>query len=498
MRLDRRGNPASVWGATTDVSAPIRAELDAEAHRNQLAHLSRVAMLGQLSGSIAHELNQPLTAILSNAQAALRFTSAPSVDLEGVKEILRDIVADDQRAGEVIWRLRALFERGEAKSEPLDAAALVRDVIRMLRSELISRNVKLKLELTLNLPSVHGDPVQLQQVLLNLILNACEAMANSEPAARVLLVRASLGGEREVSISVVDGGPGIAPEQIEKVFEPFVSGKRLGIGLGLAISRSIVSAHGGRLWCTNNEGARRHVHVHDPVRADARGVGCARATTSGGARRKERSADMNQEEPTVFVVDDDPSVLRSLQRLLQSAGWATETYASPEEFLRLRDPAASGCVILDVAMPGLDGFELQRRLVEDGMPLPVVFLTGYGDVPTSVRAMRAGATNFLCKPVSEERLLASVAEAVEADRAFRRDNADLVAARKRLTTLTVRERQVLDRVVAGRLNKQTADELGTALKTIKVHRARMMHKMNVKSLAQLARLVERMGVLPVH
>ena len=176
---------------------------------------------------------------------------------------------------------------------------------------------------------------------------------------------------------------------------------------------------------------------------------------------------MSHSEPTVFVVDDDPSVLRSLKRLLQSAGWTTETFASAEEFLLLRDPTAPGCVILDVAMPGLDGLEVQQRLVDQGMPLPVIFLTGHGDVPTSVQAMRAGATNFLCKPVGEERLLASVAEAVEADRTFRRDNADLVAGRERLLTLTPRERQVLDRVVAGRLNKQTADELGTALKTVR-------------------------------
>jgi len=207
---------------------------------------------------------------------------------------------------------------------------------------------------------------------------------------------------------------------------------------------------------------------------------------------------MSAEEPTVFIVDDDASVLRSLQRLLRSAGWTTEAYDSAEEFLRLRDRGAAGCVILDLAMPGLDGLEVQRRLVEEGMALPIIFLTGRSDPPTIVRAMRAGATNFLCKPIDGDRLLASVAEAVEADRLFRRDNADLIEGRQRLATLTARERQVLDRVVAGRLNKQTADELGTALKTIKVHRARMMSKMNVKSLAQLARLVERMGVLPGH
>ena len=253
VRLDRRGKPASMWGVTSDITAPVRAELDAEVNRNELAHLSRVAMLGQLSGSIAHELNQPLTAILSNAQAALRFASAPAVDLETLREILRDIVADDQRAGEIIWRLRALFERGESKSEPIVVGTLVRDVVRMLRSELISRNVSVTLELDPMLPAVHGDPVQLQQVLLNLIYNACEAMAHSERWARWLVIRATAASDGEVAIAVVDGGPGIPQARIEKIFEPFVSSKALGIGLGLVISRNIVSAHGGRIWCQNND-----------------------------------------------------------------------------------------------------------------------------------------------------------------------------------------------------------------------------------------------------
>jgi len=254
IALDRRGRPAMMWGVTADVTAPTRAELDAEVNRNELAHLSRVAMLGQLSGSIAHELNQPLTAILTNAQAALRFTSAPQPDLETLREILRDIVADDQRAGEVIWRLRALFERGESKSEPIVTGTLVRDVVRMLRSELISRNVSVTLELDPTLPAVQGDPVQLQQVLLNLIYNACEAMAGSERWARWLVIRAAAARSGEVAISVIDGGPGVPPERLDNIFEPFVSSKTLGIGLGLVISRSIVAAHGGKLWCANNSG----------------------------------------------------------------------------------------------------------------------------------------------------------------------------------------------------------------------------------------------------
>jgi two-component system sensor kinase FixL len=152
----------------------------------------------------------------------------------------------------VIWRLRALFERGEAKSEPVDAERLVREVVRMLRSDFIGRNVTVTLDLARALPPVHGDPVQLQQVLLNLMVNAGEAMAHSERTSRALLIRSRLNEQREIEIAVVDSGPGIAPERIDKIFEPFESGKPGGIGLGLAISRNIVSAHGGRLWCTNN------------------------------------------------------------------------------------------------------------------------------------------------------------------------------------------------------------------------------------------------------
>jgi len=205
---------------------------------------------------------------------------------------------------------------------------------------------------------------------------------------------------------------------------------------------------------------------------------------------------MSGNEPTVFIVDDDASVLKSLKRLLQSAGWNAQTFESADDFLCAHDPAAHGCLLLDMSMPGHDGLELQRRLREMGSSLPIVFLTGHGDVPTSVTAMRAGAVNFLTKPVNDEALLASVAEAVQIAGSTRRDHAEVMVAHERLATLTARERQVLERVVAGRLNKQIADELGTGVKTIKVHRARVMQKMESKSLAQLARLVERMGILP--
>ena len=198
--------------------------------------------------------------------------------------------------------------------------------------------------------------------------------------------------------------------------------------------------------------------------------------------------------PTVFVVDDDASVLKSLSRLLRSAGWRPETYASPEAFLRQYDPAVPGCLVLDVAMPGVDGLELQRQLVDAGCPLPIVFITAHGDIPTSVRAMRAGALNFLAKPVQDEVLLMAVSEAVNADSVARRAQRDMTLVRERLATLTPREREVLEQVVAGKLNKQIAGDLGTVEKTIKVHRAHVMEKMGARSLAELARMGERLGL----
>jgi C4-dicarboxylate-specific signal transduction histidine kinase len=254
VELDGHGKPRYLRGATIDVSGRVRADMDAKTLRKEVAHLSRVAMLGQLSGSIAHELNQPLTAILSNAQAALRFMQAKSVDMQALEETLHDIVADDQRAGDIIRRLRSLFQRGESRSEAMSVNTLVSDVVALLRSDLVSRNVAISTELGAGLAPVQGDRVQLQQVLFNLVFNACEAMTDLPAAARTLLVRTAPLGDHSVVVSVVDAGPGVAPDQLKRIFEPFVSTKPLGIGLGLVISSSIVNAHGGRLWCTNNEG----------------------------------------------------------------------------------------------------------------------------------------------------------------------------------------------------------------------------------------------------
>lgn len=201
---------------------------------------------------------------------------------------------------------------------------------------------------------------------------------------------------------------------------------------------------------------------------------------------------MNDISPTVFVVDDDPDVLKGLARVLRSAGLAVTTFSSPSEFLEQHDARAAGCLVLDVAMPGLNGLELQEVLRARGIWIPIIFLTGRGDIPMSVQAMKGGAVDFLTKPVDDERLLKAVGAALTQDRTERQSRAELDDIKERLAKLTPREREVLNHVVTGQLNKQIALDLGTVEKTIKVHRARVMEKMKVNSVAELVRLTERL------
>jgi len=205
---------------------------------------------------------------------------------------------------------------------------------------------------------------------------------------------------------------------------------------------------------------------------------------------------MTDADFTVFIVDDDPGVLKALARLVRSAGYDVQTFASSQEFLARHDAARPGCAVLDVAMPGLDGLQLQQAIVAAGIDRAVIFLTGRGDIPMSVRAMKAGALDFLTKPVSEHDLLAAIARVREQERKSRQSREELMAIRARLATLTPREREVLTHVIAGRLNKQIAGDLGTVEKTIKVHRGRMMAKMGAHTVAHLVRLAEKVGIRP--
>jgi FixJ family two-component response regulator len=197
---------------------------------------------------------------------------------------------------------------------------------------------------------------------------------------------------------------------------------------------------------------------------------------------------------TVFLVDDDAGVLKALSRLLRARGYDIQAFTSSQAFLADHDASIPGCALFDVSMPGLDGLELQQALSAGGSQRPVIFLTGKGDIPTSVRAMRAGAIDFLTKPVSDADLLAAITRAEKDDASTRHLNAELDSINARFAILTPREREVMTHVIAGRLNKQIAGDLGTVEKTIKVHRGRVMEKMGVRSVADLVRLAEKAGI----
>ncbi len=199
----------------------------------------------------------------------------------------------------------------------------------------------------------------------------------------------------------------------------------------------------------------------------------------------------------IYLVDDEPAVLKALSRLLRSAGFAVTACNSAREFIAQHRADAPGCLVLDLSMPEFGGLELQQWLAQSQDPLPVIFLTGHGDIPASVRAMKAGAVDFLTKPVSDDRLLAAIHEAFRRGGEARLKRAEAAAVQQRLATLTPREREVFEHVVSGQLNKQIAADLGTVEKTVKVHRARVMEKMGVQSLAELVRLAERAGITGV-
>lgn len=252
--LDRDGQRLLVLGVSTDITARKQAELEVERQRNELAHLSRLTMLSELSGSLAHELNQPLAAILANAQAAQRFLAKTPPNLAEVRDILGDIIEDDRHAGGVIQGLRLLLKKGEMRRDTLDINDAVHSVLKLVRSDLLNAEVSVRTNLHPQLPRVYGDRVQLQQVLINLVVNASEAMSATPPAQRLLEIRSTEGADGRVDVAVCDSGRGFSDVQMEHLFTPFYSTKEdgLGIGIGLAVCRRIIEAHGGELQASNN------------------------------------------------------------------------------------------------------------------------------------------------------------------------------------------------------------------------------------------------------
>jgi C4-dicarboxylate-specific signal transduction histidine kinase len=252
-----------------DISARKRAEAEARRHLDEIAHMDRVAALGELASSLAHELNQPLTAILTNAQAARRFLAATPPDLEELRECLEDIVKNDRRAGEVIRRMRPLLKKGgPAELLPLNLNDLVQNVLALISNDALLHRVSIEAVLAPALPVVYGDSVQIQQVILNLLVNAITAAATGPPAGRKVTVWTA-ARDTHADLSVHDSGKGISEADLDRVFEPFFTTKQEGLGMGLAISRSIVQAHQGRIWGENDPAGGAVFRVRLPTERGA-------------------------------------------------------------------------------------------------------------------------------------------------------------------------------------------------------------------------------------
>ena len=262
---DAAGSPVRISGACQDVTDQRRAEAALRRSLDEIAHLNRVSAMGELTSSLAHELNQPLAAILSNAQAAARFLNGASPDLTLVRECLIDIVVDDKRAGEVIRKLRTLLKKGEFRATLVDLNDVVHETIRLLGHDALLRKVSLKFEPLARLPLALADRVQLSQVVLNLIMNGLDAVAERSPGDRWVSVRTAEVDGGRVELTVEDSGKGIEESDLSRLFEPFFTTKQKGLGMGLSISRSIVQAHGGRIWAESVVGGGATFHCMLPV-----------------------------------------------------------------------------------------------------------------------------------------------------------------------------------------------------------------------------------------
>jgi PAS domain S-box-containing protein len=267
LQRDKQGKPLSVLENNTDVTASTAAREELHQAQSALAHAGRVATLGELSASIAHEVNQPLAAIITNGEAALRWMARAEPDLGEARDALKRVIQDGERASEVIRRIRALTRKNEQNTAQLDLNAVVADTLALVDREIAGRSVALSLDLVRDLPPVQADRIQLQQVLINLLLNALQAMDAVAPEARRLSLRSFADDSGNAVLAVEDSGPGFDPETASRLFSAFFTTKASGMGMGLSICRSIVEASGGRIWATRNDGAGATFHVLLPGQA---------------------------------------------------------------------------------------------------------------------------------------------------------------------------------------------------------------------------------------
>ncbi len=456
----------------TEMAERRRAEDSFAEAQTELARVTRMSTLGTLAASISHEVNQPLAAVVANADACMMWLSLEPPNLEEARAAVDAVAREGTRASDVVRGIRAMFAKTAPEKTMLDVNELIREVGALMQNQARRNDAALRIELAAEVPAVLGDRVQLQQVVVNLVQNGIEAMVAVTDRPRTVVIRSRALDTGAVLVAVQDSGVGIDPKNDRRIFDSFFTSKARGMGMGLSISHSIIENHGGKLWAINNNGYGATLQFTLPVPRE--------------------TVRMINSDPIVFVIDDDAAIREVIAKLISTMGLRVETFGSTAGFLQHERPAAPSCLVLDVRLPESSGLELQRELAESGIEIPIIFITGHADVPMTVRAMKAGAVEFLTKPFRGQDLLDAVQEALAKDRNAFAERARTAEIRRRYDSLTPREKEVFNLVVAGLLNKQIGGELGTSELTIKTHRGRVMDKMGAESVADLVRMSERL------
>jgi FixJ family two-component response regulator/signal transduction histidine kinase len=471
-----------VGGLIAGASARARLEDEAQHLRSRLWHADRVARTGALTAAIAHEINQPLAAILGNAQAGLAYLQRGDASPERLRAILEAVVREDKRAADTIRSIRALLSHDDGGRARIDLGATIAEVVRLLASDLRRQGVRVHTSLREGC-FVVASKVQIEQVALNLILNAAEAMQAAPRSGRELRIAVAPAANGRIELAISDTGPGVAAEHRAAIFEPFWTTRKEGLGLGLAICRSIVEAHGGVISLEDNGDGGATFAVVLPAATERPADGTLPDTPVAAAVPAAKGA-------LVCIVDDDAAVREGLGRLLDACGCASIAFASGQALLERWPIADVGCLLLDLRLPGMSGLEIQARLAAQGPVPPVVFMTGHGDVASGVDAMKQGAADFLVKPVEQDVLVGVLRTALARGACDRRRAAERERCRALVARLSPRERDVAVQVILGRLNKQIAADLGISEQTVKQHRGRVMEKLEVRSVARLVQVWE--------
>ena len=455
--------------------------------------------MGEMASSVAHELNQPLTAISNYCNGMISRLNEQRITSEELLGALEKTARQAQRAGQIIQRIRAFVKRSEPNPMPSDVATMVSNAIELADIELRRQQVRLSPYVAARLPSLMVDPILIEQVLINLLKNAGEAIAQAGRPP----------GERYVELRV---GPRRQDDQRR--------GRILGARLRQRRARRNDRAH---LRSLLQHQERRHGHRPETVPQhrrvaprpdagaehlqwrrgggllfqllDSRGLAAAtqkaeQSDSTSASLSDTRKSEMSliPKRGTVYVVDDDEAVRDSLQWLLEGKDYRVRCFESAEAFLSRYDAREVACLIADIRMGGMTGMELQEKLIERQSPLPIVFITGHGDVPMAVESMKKGALDFIQKPFKEDQLVTLVERMLDTAKDAFASHQQAASRDALLSKLTSREAQVLERIVAGRLNKQIADDLGISIKTVEAHRANIMEKLGANTVADLLKI----------